>query len=133
MANISVQMLKYSSGGVNDDLENLDKEIKDEEDLSEVLIADVAARTVAAKEFIEQKAEGIAKQHAQMKERTVLLAKMVDTNQSLEAANDDYKVLINSAEAVAVADQIAELSAMSDRYHQLLLNTGRAGRVPPPF
>jgi hypothetical protein len=67
-----------------------------------------------------------------MTNRTRELRDLVTTNQTLEAADAEYKALVESEDAQFVARMLTELNAMSQQYRQMLLDSGRAGR-PPVF
>lgn len=129
--NITVQMEKYDPAVVEADIQNLDLELADEDGVNTTLVNSGAAeRAETLRKFIAENKDRITDQHARMLNRVRTLHSLVKTNQALEAADSDYKALAESEDAQLVAQLLSELNAMSQQYHDLLLDTGRAGRPP---
>lgn len=130
--NLTIQMEKYDAAEVEADLHNLNEEITDERAVNSTLNGDSAAKTAAVRAFIADNKDRITDQHTRMTNRTRELRDLVTTNQTLEAADAEYKALVESEDAQFVARMLTELNAMSQQYRQMLLDSGRAGR-PPVF
>jgi hypothetical protein len=129
--NLTVQMEKYDAAAVEADLRNLDEEIADEDAVNTTLVStDSATRTAAVRAFLTDNKDRITDQHGRMQARTKTLRDMIVSNQVLEAADAEYKALVESEDAQLVARLLTELNALSLQYHDLLLNSGRAGRPP---
>lgn len=128
---LQAQITKYDRDAVADDLNNLTEEIADEVTISSNLVdRDAAQRLSDVKAFISENKDIIAAQHSQMKSKVTDLEALIDANMKIEAADADYNQYMSSDDVQAVAQMIAELRAMSEKYRHLLITSGRAGRAP---
>jgi hypothetical protein len=133
MANLFVQIEKYDARAIDAEIDNLNAEIKDEEGVSARLIElDPAARLAAARAFITGNTERIVAQHSSLTERVQSLREMVSTNTELEGTDAEFTAYVNSESVADVSEKLAEINAMINQYHELLIETGREGR-PPVF
>ena len=130
MADLLAQMSKYDRREVDDDLENLREETRDEIDLAEILNQDAAETLASVRKFMADNAETVAKQHKDMADGVAALDRLVKSNMVLENANEELRNLLDGPEASSLANQLAEIAALSTRYRELLLETGRNGRPP---
>jgi|SRR5690349_21726095 len=130
MASITVMMEKYDQAAVEADLVNLQEEIDDEVQVALRLDQTVEQQLADIQQFMVDNKDKIAEQHTKMQTMVADLKAKIQKNMELESADAQLQALVTSQDVQLVANQIAELQAMSDDYHATLLSTGRAGRPP---
>jgi nitrate reductase assembly molybdenum cofactor insertion protein NarJ len=128
--NLTSLITKYDKAEVEADLANLAAEIADEDATADALLLDTVAKSEAVKTFLDECTTIITEQHSKMVEMVADLKSRVVANMSLEAADADYVAMVTSSKAKNVAKMMAEITALSELYHKLLFDTGRAGRYP---
>lgn len=124
------QQEKYDAQAVEADIENLQREVADEEQIKQTLAQDSAQTLSNLKEWVAANKDRVRDQHTRYAVLTHQLKRDVDANVAAEAANAELEAYLNEETSLELARLLTEIRAMSDQYHQLLLDTGRAGRPP---
>jgi ribosomal protein L16 Arg81 hydroxylase len=129
--NLLTQIPRYVPQDTEADLRNLDSEVADEDALNTTLInSDAAAQIAVVRAFVADNADLIRSQHARMLAGSRRLRDMIAANKTLESTDAELKALLASEPVRELAQLLTEMNAMSQQYHDLLIETGRAGRPP---
>jgi hypothetical protein len=109
-ANIIDQIPAYNLDNIDDFIENIGEELKEQENVNQILLQDNPEKNIEKiNQFIESNGEKI---HQQLEKITTLserLRNLVTFNHNLKATKNDYRVLVESDECKEIANKMREI------------------------
>jgi len=131
-ASFVIQKESYSPEEMEAAIEDLEKELEDEEKADVAMSGETQAKIDAAKAFIADYGYLIEAQDERIQDLNDKIRALVSSNEEKLVLDQEYKDLIESSEYETVANQLFRMKTTIDALDKYLIKKNRRGRPPLP-